>query len=70
MSVRPPQVRTQSFIPSIRHIYCYSIWVIRTSFCLANSSNYNSLICDSCSSDRKFAIRLPSDSTSRWTPLS
>ena len=28
-----------------------------------------SLICDFCSSDQRFAIRLPSDSTSRWTPL-
>ena len=26
--------------------------------------------CGFCSSDQRFAIRLPSDSTSRWTPLS
>ena len=30
----------------------------------------SSLICDFCSSDQRFAnLQLPSDSTSRWTPL-
>ena len=27
-------------------------------------------VCGFCSSDQSFAIRFPSDSTSRWTPLS
>ncbi|MFI3201274.1 MAG: hypothetical protein R3Y54_07095, partial [Eubacteriales bacterium] len=36
---------------------------------VAALSLYNAL-CDFCSSDQRFAFRLPSDSTSRWTPLS
>ena len=38
--------------------------------CLATLPDIPCLICDFCPSDQRFAIRLPSDSTSRWTPLS
>ena len=40
------------------------------SVCVATLPDIPCLICDFCSSDQRFAIRLPSDSTSRWTPLS
>ena len=41
----------------------------RASVCLATLPDIPNLICDFCPSDQRFAIRLPSDSISRWTPL-
>ena len=64
---RPPQVRVPiTFIPSSRRIYTArfgqysrnlfsSSPAFRTSFCLANSSALQCLICGFCSSARDFA---------------
>lgn len=77
-SARPPRVRTTTFLPCNRHIYRTELGQHRTSCCVAHSSvpirpSY-------VVSVRRFGIlpvsglltldiRLPSDSTSRWTPL-
>jgi len=69
MSVRPPTVRRITFIPSTGIIYTTRIRAVDgTSFCLANSS------CGLCLMMFVFlrpelCRQLPSDSTSRWTPL-
>ena len=67
---RPPQLRCAVFpsiyLPHLLSISSDSYWA---SVCLATLPDIPSLICDFCSSDQRFAIRLPSDSTSRWTPL-
>ena len=68
---RPPQLRCVIFpsiyLPHLHSISSDSYWA---SVCLATLPDIPCLICDFCPSDQRFAIRLPSDSTSRWTPLS
>ncbi len=54
------------YLPHLLQLIPSSYW---TSACLAALS-LTIASCDFCSSDQRFAIRLPSDSTSRWTPLS
>ena len=51
-------------MPHLLSIPLDSYWA---SVCIATLPDIPSLICDFCSSDQRFAIRLPSDSTSRWT---
>ncbi len=67
---RPPQLRCvifpSTYLPHLPSIPSDSYWA---STCLAVLPDIPSLICDFCPSDQRFAIRLPSDSTSRWTPL-
>ena len=67
---RPPQLRCvifpSTYLPHLLNIPSDSYWA---SICLATLPDISSLICDFCPSDQRFAIRLPSDSTSRWTPL-
>ena len=68
---RPPQLRCvifpSTYLPHLHSISSDSYWA---SVCVATLPDIPCLICDFCSSDQRFAIRLPSDSTSRWTPLS
>ena len=67
---RPPQLRCVIF-PStyLPHLPSIPSDSYRASVCLATLPDIPSLICDFCPSDQRFAIRLPSDSISRWTPL-
>ena len=67
---RPSQLRCVIF-PStyLPHLPSIPSDSYGASVCLATLPDIPSLICDFCSSDQSFAIRLPSDSTSRWTPL-
>jgi hypothetical protein len=71
MPYRPPQLRCvifpSTYLPHLHSISSDSYWA---SVCLATLPDIPCLICDFCSSDQRFAIRLPSDPTSRWTPLS
>ena len=64
----PIKVRNLSptYLPHLPSIPSDSYWA---STCLAVLPDIPSLICDFCPSDQRFAIRLPSDSTSRWAPL-
>ncbi len=68
---RPPQLRCIIFhsiyLPHLHNVSSDSYWA---SVCLATLPDTFCLICDFCSSDQSFAFRLPSDFTSRWTPLS
>ena len=68
---RPPPLRCIVFhsihLPHLHSIPSDSYWA---SVCLATLPDMPSHVCDFCPSDQRFAIRLPSDSTSRWTPLS
>lgn len=68
---RPPPLRSIVFhsihLPHLHSIPSDSYWA---SVCVATLPDMPCLICDFCSSDQRFAIRLPPDSTSRWTPLS
>ena len=68
---RPPRLRCVIF-PStyLPHLPGISSDSYRASTCLAVLPDIPSLICDFCPSDQRFDIRLPSDSISRWTPLS
>ena len=67
---RPPQLRCVIFpsiyLPHLLSLPSDSYWA---SVCVATLPDIPSLICDFCSSDQRFAIQFPSDSTSRWTPL-
>ena len=54
------------YLPHLLQLIPSSYW---TLVCFATLS-LTIASCDFYSSDQKFAIRLPSDSTSRWTPLS
>ncbi len=71
ISYRPPQLRCVIFpsiyLPHLHSISSNSYWA---SVCSATLPDIPCLLCDFCPSDQRFAIRLPSDSTSRWTPLS
>ena len=53
------------YLPHLLQLIPSSYW---TLVCFATLS-LTIASCDFYSSDQKFAIRLPSDSTSRWTPL-
>lgn len=68
---RPPPLRCIVFhsihLPHLHSIPSDSYWA---SVCLATLPDMPCLICDFCPSDQRFAVRLPPDSTSRWTPLS
>lgn len=68
---RPPQLRcvifSSIYLPHLHSISSDSYWAL---VCLATLPDIPCLICDFCPSDQRFAIRLPSDFTSRWTPLS
>ena len=66
---RPPRVRTITFIPSTRRIYCMGFGQCRTSFCHANSSAPRQPSMRFLFIGPGLCLRLPSDSTSRWTPL-
>ena len=77
-SARPPRVRTTTFLPCNRHIYRTELGQHWTSCCCAHSSA--PIRPSYVVSVRRFGIlpvsglltldiRLPSDSTSRWTPL-
>lgn len=61
------QVLSSTYLPHLHSIPSDSYWA---SVCLATLPDIPCLICDFCASDQRFAIRLPSDSISRWTPLS
>jgi len=68
---RPPLLRCIIFhsiyLPYLQNILSDSYWA---STCVAVLPSMPCLIYGFCSSDQRFAIRLPSDSTSRQTPLS
>jgi len=68
-SERSPAVRRVTFFPYIGIIYtCCIRSVYRTLFCLANSS-YKMCLMMFVFLRPEICLRLPSDSTSRWTPL-
>ena len=54
------------YLPHLLQLIPSSYWTLT---CLAALS-LTIASCGFCSSDQRFAIRFPSDSTSRWTPLS
>ena len=58
-----------TFIPSICFIYFGYPGQNRTSFCYANSSGNLKPFMKFLFVRPRFCLRLPSDSTSRWTPL-
>ena len=68
-SMRSPTVRRFTFIPCTHIIYINYVCVVNwTSFCLANSSHILCLMMFVFLGS-EFCLQLPSDSTSRWTPL-
>jgi hypothetical protein len=69
VSARPPRVRTIAFIPCTRRIYCIGFVQCWTSFCIANSSALIQPHMRFLFIGSELCLRLPSDSTSRWTPL-
>ncbi len=66
---RPPRVRTITFVPSTRCIYCMGFGQYRTSLCLASSSAPRQPYIQFLFIEPGFCLQLLSDSTSRWTPL-
>ena len=67
--IRSPQVRTQSFLPSICYIYTICFWIVWGLNLYGNLAQHICAYCNFCSSDQKFALELPSDSSSPRTPL-
>ena len=55
LSMRPPQVRTITFLPCNRHIYCMDSGSIGLRFVSQTRPLHFSLICGFCSSVRDFA---------------
>jgi hypothetical protein len=55
MSMRHPQVRTQSFIPYICYIYTLYFRIVLGFSSLGNLTQYNFALCSFFSSDRNFA---------------
>ena len=55
-SARSPRVSSTTFISSICHIYSARFGQYWTSLCYASSSALHCLKCDSCNSDRDFAL--------------
>ena len=70
MSIRPPRVRMITFHSCHRLIYCRRFVQYRTLLCLASSSVSIQPHMRFLSVSASVCVRLPSDSTSRWTPLS
>ena len=70
MSIRPPRVRMITFHSCHCLIYCQRFVQYRTSLCWASSSVSNQPYMRFLSVSASICVRLPSDSTSRWTPLS
>lgn len=68
-SVRPPRVRAITFLPCNCCIYCRELVQYRTLFCRANSSIPIQPCIQFLFVSSGFCVRLPSDSTSQWTPL-
>ena len=66
---RPPRVRTIAFIPSTRRIYCIGFGQCWTLSCVADSSALIQPHMRFLFIGPGLCLRLPSDSTSRWTPL-
>jgi hypothetical protein len=69
LPARPPRVRTIAFIPCTRHIYCIGFGQCWTSSCYADSSTQMQPRMRFLFIGSGLCLRLPSDSTSRWTPL-
>ena len=67
--VRPPRVRAITFLPCNCCIYCMEFGQYWTLFCYANSSIPIQPYIQFLFVSSGFCLRLPSDSTSRWTPL-
>jgi len=70
MSIRPPRVRMITFHSCHRLIYCRRFVQYRTLLCLASSSVSIQPHMRFLSVSASVCVRFPSDSTSRWTPLS
>ena len=66
---RPPLLRAITFTSYICHIYTIGFGQYWTSLCLASSSVLQMPYMWFLFVRPRFCIRLPSDSTSRWTPL-
>jgi hypothetical protein len=66
---RPPRVRAITFISYICQIYCMGFGQCWTLFCYANSSAPSQPLIWFLFIRPRFCLRLPSDSTSPWTPL-
>ena len=67
--MRPPQVRTITFLPCNCCIYCMELVQYRTSFCYANSSIPIQPCIQFLFVSSGFCVRLPLDSWSPKTPL-
>ncbi len=70
MSIRPPRVRMITFHSCHCLIYCRRFVQYRTLLCDASSSASIQPYMRFLSVSASVCVRLPSDSTSRWTPLS
>ena len=68
--VRPPRVSVTTFASYICCIYTLKFGQYWTSFCMGNSSVSSMPYMQFLFVRPRFCRRLPSDSTSRWTPLS
>ena len=66
---RSPRVRTIAFIPSTRRIYCIGFGQYRTLSCKADSSALIQPRMRFLFIGSGLCLKLPSDFTSRWTPL-
>ena len=55
VNLRPPQVRTQSFTPSICYIYNTCFRIVSGFGLLCNLTHKYCLICNFCPSDQSFA---------------
>src|SRR5690625_446894 len=67
--IRPPRVRTITFLPCNCCIYCMELVQYRTLFCIANSSIPIQPCIQFLFVSSGFCLRLLSDSVSRRTPL-
>ena len=67
--VRSPRVRTITFLPCNRCIYLVKFGQYWTSLCFASSSASRRPYMHFLFVGSGLCLRLPSDSTSRWTPL-
>ena len=69
VSARSPRVRTIAFIPCTRRIYCIGFVQCWTSSCVADLSALIQPHIRFLFIGSGLCLRLPSDSTSQWTPL-
>jgi len=69
MPIRPPQVRTITFLSSACYIYHDVSVQFRTSACVATLSNISGLIYSFSSSGQEFAYCFLQIPLTRWTPL-